>query len=71
MAPELRNDQNSPKNGSLNRDLLNFFTQLDPDLTLHCLLSSHLTTHPHDSGPGPPEAVVDPQVLLHLDGVVH
>ena len=24
-APELRNDQKSPKNGSLNRDLLNFF----------------------------------------------
>ena len=24
-APELRNDQISPKNGSLNRDLLNFF----------------------------------------------
>ena len=52
-------------------DLLNFFTQLDPDLTLRCILSSHLTTHPHDSGPGPPEAVVDPQVLLHLDGVLH
>ena len=27
-APELRNDQKSPKNGSLNRDLLNFFKSM-------------------------------------------
>ena len=25
LAPELRNDENLPKNGSLNRNLLNFF----------------------------------------------
>ena len=29
----------------------------------------YLTAHPHDSGPGPPEAVVDPKVLLDLSGV--